>query len=132
MSPFNYETDEAREAREVHNMKSVHATAPPADESNHIALPCPAGVVWVNLSDMGDGNSGGFVNLDGRRASVVRPPVLQPAAAAALEAGSSTAAAPGLHTVQLGTAAIVARFAHRASRGRRLHRAGHGRALRSL
>ena len=44
-----FETAEAREARVFHNMKSLQTTS---DENNDIAFPCPAGVVWVDLSEL--------------------------------------------------------------------------------
>jgi hypothetical protein len=57
----HFETEEAREIRERYNM--LHggllgaAAISNSIDNNHIALPCAAGVVWVDLSEFGDNST---------------------------------------------------------------------------
>ena len=54
--PSNFETDEARAIRDSYNAKNG-STMPSAD-AQHLFLPCPAGVIWVDLTEFGGGDAG--------------------------------------------------------------------------
>ena len=48
------ETEEAREMREAYNKKYGHNSTqqPHESEEDYMSLPCSAGVVWVNLTEL--------------------------------------------------------------------------------
>ena len=85
------ETEEARAAREAYNLRSSAEFAPNYGSPDlHVALPCPAGVVWVDLSDLSDQGIDQSVVRGARNTVVGQPrgaeysPIAQMPAAAAV------------------------------------------------
>jgi len=67
------ETEDARAAREAYNLRSSAEFAPNYGNPDlHVALPCPAGVVWVDLSDLSDQGIDQTM-VRGARTTVVQP-----------------------------------------------------------